>query len=132
MIAWGVTLTMHDEMEPGAYSNFERIATMRILHDAGFRTFASIEPVIDFASAFSAINITRGICDLYKIGLMSGRRYTRSEFSEGHFLVSFLAGDLWGSYKVYLKDSLVDFLNLHRQELPAIFVDRDYNIFCKF
>lgn len=44
-IAFGFTLTGHDEMEPGASTNAERIEAMRELHKMGFKTFASIEPI---------------------------------------------------------------------------------------
>ena len=46
LIAYGFTLTGMDSMELHASTNMERISTMRYLHDRGFKTFASIEPVI--------------------------------------------------------------------------------------
>ena len=79
-IAFGFTLTGHDELERGASTNAERIECMRNLHNAGFKTFASIEPIIDLESSYKMIKQTLGFCDLYKIGLMSGKRnYTREE-----------------------------------------------------
>ena len=45
-IAFGFTLTGCDELEPGASTNEERINAMRLLHTLGFKTFASIEPII--------------------------------------------------------------------------------------
>lgn len=71
-IAFGFTLTGHDEMEPGAPSNTERIKLMQNLHTLGFKTFASIEPVIDIDSAESMIRASEPYCDLFKIGLRSG------------------------------------------------------------
>lgn len=126
-IAWGFTLTGHDELEPGASSNVERIHAMKRLHGMGYKTFASIEPVVDFPSAFSMINLTRGICDLYKIGLMSGKRYTSTERSEAHFLLELLK-EAPGRY--YLKESLIKLLEIDRADLPADkFVGVDFNIF---
>lgn len=126
-IAWGFTLSGHDELEPGASSNVERIHAMKRLHGMGYKTFASIEPVVDFPSAFSMINLTRGICDLYKIGLMSGKRYTSTERSEAHFLLELLK-EAPGRY--YLKESLIKLLEIDRADLPADkFVGVDYNIF---
>jgi len=46
--AFGFTLTGHDELEPGASTNAERIEAIKKLHNSGFKTFASIEPIIDF------------------------------------------------------------------------------------
>lgn len=126
-IAWGFTLTGHDELEPGASSNVERIHAMKRLHSMGYKTFASIEPVVDFPSAFSMINLTRGFCDLYKIGLMSGKRYNSTERSEADFLLALLK-DAPG--KFYLKDSLIKLLEIDRADLPGDkFVGVDYNIF---
>ena len=73
MVAFGFTLTGHDDLEPHASTNRERIEAMKALHDGGYRTFASIEPVVDFESSMRMIQNTIGHCDLYKIGLMSGK-----------------------------------------------------------
>lgn len=71
----GFTLTGRDDLEPNASSNAERIAAMRKCHEAGVRTFASIEPVIDLDLSFEMIKATVGFCDEYKIGLLSGKRF---------------------------------------------------------
>lgn len=65
LIAIGFTLTGHDELEPYASTNMERIKSMLYLHKQGFKTFASIEPVIDGPSAVCMINLISGWCDLY-------------------------------------------------------------------
>ncbi len=130
MIAWGFTLTGHDDLEPGASSNFERIYAMKQLHGMGFKTFASIEPVVDFPSAFSMINLSLEFCDLYKIGLMSGKRYNSQERSEADFLLALLK-EAPGRY--YLKESLIKLLEIDRSDLPADkFVGIDFNIFKNF
>ena len=54
----GFTLTGHDDREPGASPNLERIEAMRELHIAGFKTWASLEPVIDFSSSVDMIVLT--------------------------------------------------------------------------
>lgn len=69
---FGFTLTGRDDMEPNASTNQERIKTMRRLHDMGFKTFASIEPVIDWKHARMAVAVSLDCCDHYKIGLRSG------------------------------------------------------------
>lgn len=71
-IHFGFTLTGHDEMEPNASSNAERIDAMRQMKAMGFFTFASIEPVIDWSSAKRIIKDSLAWCDHYKVGLRSG------------------------------------------------------------
>ena len=71
-IAFGFTLTGHDELEPNASPNAKRIEAMSRLSAAGFKTWASIEPVIDFGSSFRMIQqaLDAG-CQHFKIGLMT-------------------------------------------------------------
>ena len=103
---------------------------MKQLHGMGFKTFASIEPVVDFPSAFSMINLSLEFCDLYKIGLMSGKRYNSQERSEADFLLALLK-EAPGRY--YLKESLIKLLEIDRSDLPADkFVGIDFNIFKNF
>lgn len=126
-IAFGFTLTGRDDLEPGASANIDRIRTMERLHNMGFKTFASIEPIVDFQSALSMINLTSGFCDLYKIGLMSGKRYTSQDKEEAVNFLEILK-DTPG--KFYLKDSLIHFLDIDRSDLPSDkFVSVDFNIF---
>jgi DNA repair photolyase len=129
-IAFGFTLTGHDELEPYASTNAERIEAMRKLHDAGFNTFASIEPVIDVDDSFHQILFSYHYCDLFKIGLESGKRYNK------YYLKSFINAicelvdceDAMKS-KIYFKDSLLKAAGIRREDLPANCVTRDYNIF---
>lgn len=126
MYAFGFTLTGHDELEPGASTNQERIEAMKKLHDAGFKTFASIEPIIDFESSENMIDKTIGFCDLYKIGLMSGKKvneYFIQELDSFVFrtdLVAYSAGS-----KIYWKDSITKHINCDGKAS----VSSDYNIF---
>ncbi len=71
LVSFGFTLTGCDDWEPNASPNESRIKMMHRLHEEGFKTFASIEPVVDFESSFRMIKSTLGFCDLYMIGLMS-------------------------------------------------------------
>jgi hypothetical protein len=68
----GFTLTGRDDMESKASSNFERIRAMRFLHASRFKTWASIEPVIDWQHANMVVEMSLDCCDHYKIGLRSG------------------------------------------------------------
>lgn len=125
--AFGFTLTGHDELEPGASTNAERIEAMKKLHDAGFKTFASIEPIIDFDSSYKMILATLGDCDLYKVGLQSGKKYNKSEIHDylSRMMLMVYAHDS----KLYFKDSLLKQCGISRETLNDPCVNRDYNLF---
>lgn len=123
LYAIGFTLTGHDELEPNASSNAERIEAMKKLHDAGFKTWASIEPIVELESSLSMINKTVGFCDLYKIGLLSGKKYDWREL-RGFMLACTLLKS-----KFYFKDSFINQAALDRANLPGSCVDRDYDMF---
>ncbi len=123
--AFGFTLTGHDELEKGASTNKERIESMRKLHYAGFKTFASIEPIIDFVSSYYMIRNTLGFCDLYKVGLLSGGKY---DIVEAQTFVEHLS-ELHVMPKIYLKESLQKLTRYSPNELGDNFVTRDYNMF---
>lgn len=128
-IAFGFTLTGFDEKEPFASLNSERIEVMRELHDMGFKTFASIEPIITPAMSRRMIEATLGACDLYKVGLMSG---VKKDFYEPVHLSVFwewLKDLTRDEYKIYPKDSLLNYFNEDRSTLEGYFVDSTYNMF---
>lgn len=111
LVHFGFTLTGRDDMEPGAPSNHERTQALRRVKEMGFKTFASIEPVIDWESAGFMVFDTLGWCDHYKIGLRSGvPRDVYDPFntlSSAQRIVSHITE---AGATVYLKHSLVDFL----------------------
>ena len=76
-VAIGFTLTGMDEMERGetVALNAQRIALMRKLHDEGFLTFASIEPVIELKRSREMILRAVDSCDFFEIGLLSGNAW---------------------------------------------------------
>lgn len=88
-VAFGWTLTGHDELEPNASPNMERIATMKRMNDGGYYTWASIEPVIDFPSALDMVyQALNAGCKHFKIGLLTNNtRLVRKDFEFGghHF-----------------------------------------------
>ena len=55
LLAIGMTLTGRDDLEPNASTNEERIKALIEYHSLGYKTFASIEPVIDFESSLAMI-----------------------------------------------------------------------------
>jgi DNA repair photolyase len=130
LIAIGFTLTGHDELEPGASPNAERIEAMRKLHKAGFKTFASIEPIIDFNSSIRMIKETAGACDLYKIGLLAGGKYNQTEAMTFYYSLIPLLSDT--DCRVYFKDSFINLIGIDRQMLASTWskaAGRDYNMF---
>ena len=143
-IAFGFTLTGHDELEPGASTNAERIEAMRTLHKAGFKTFASIEPIISIHGSETMVLLTLDCCDLYKIGLMSGKRnYTREQvdafccyvnslIAKRNAVVRLHTDPPYNKPKVYWKDSVLEFLGVSREEFTGdslFIVSRYYNLF---
>ena len=49
----------------------ERFETLKILHDEGIRTWASMEPVIDMDQSLEIMDITKDYVDFYKIGKLN-------------------------------------------------------------
>ena len=120
LIAYGFTLTGCDELERNASTNTERIERMADLHRRGFKTFASIEPIINLNDSGEMIRRTLGFCDLYKIGLLSGHKsYTREDVA--HFVVNINDMVLNHNFdhcedvKVYWKDSVLEFLKMDKE-----------------
>lgn len=131
LIAIGKTLTGSDKDEPNASPNDERIVDLETMKYLGFKTWASIEPIIDFESSLELIKKTLGFCDLYKIGLMSGKRYDVNVL--GNFIRKVHTACMFGttnSYKpkVYWKDNITNITGKSMVE-SGFTVDRDCNIF---
>lgn len=128
-LAFGFTLTGCDGKEPGASTNQERIDAMRILHERGFKTFASIEPIVDFDSSLRMIKETIGFCDLYKIGLMSG---VKNDYYDDEDVRGFIwrLAEYYCDYrnKIYIKQSIRDRIG-ENSVIDAISVSSDYDIF---
>lgn len=118
-VAVGFTLTGRDDLEEGASSNADRITAMARLHGMGFRTFASLEPVIDpekTAKIYEDL-VCRGCCDLVKVGLESVRKdpYDDAALRELHGLISS------GPIPAYFKHSFTDQLGLPGEDLKDVF-----------
>lgn len=112
----GFTLTGHDELEPGAPSNNERIKAMHILFNhTGIKEFASIEPVVDFKSSLQMIHYTLNCCPEYRIGLMSGvskeKQYDPNECEKFTQKVSKLQREV--GFKLVWKNSIKDYYTKH-------------------
>jgi len=69
----GATLTFmapgkSEGWEPGAAAPSDRIAALRVLHESGVKTWASIEPVIEPDESLAIIGATLPYVDAYKVG----------------------------------------------------------------
>ena len=140
-VAFGFTLTGHDELEPGASTNAERIESMKALHKFGFKTFASIEPVISIEASSRMIVETLGHCDLYKIGLLSGKReYSKTDVVKFTLDTAYVVSAHNLTYgartRIYFKDSIVEYGGYSRDEIrdaswmfKSMVVEADYNLF---
>ena len=107
MTHFGFTLTGRDDMEPGASTNDGRILAMSRVKQAGFKTWASIEPVIDWDSADKVVIGSLDYCDHYKIGLRSGVKrdyYNPQESTERIFRLVYTI--ISNDRTVYLKESV--------------------------
>lgn len=148
-LAIGFTLTGHDELEPGASTNAERIRAMKDLHNAGFKTWASIEPIIDLDTSLDIIRKSYDFCDLFKIGLESGKKYDKqelqsfickvlmkpdNEFDKNEYMARRMLNinphkAIVTTKSIYFKDSLLKAAGCDRGNLPSNCVERDFNIF---
>jgi len=73
---YGVTLVFTDphyqkEVERGAASTEERIASLRVAHKLGIFTYVSLEPVWFPEQSLELIDLTHDIVDFYKIGKLN-------------------------------------------------------------
>ena len=84
-VAFGWTLTGHNELEPNAHSNEMRLQEMSRVCRDGFKVWASIEPVIDFPSALNMVyQALNAGCQHFKIGLLTNNtRVVRKDFEFG-------------------------------------------------
>lgn len=124
--AFGFTLTGYDELEPGASTNTERIEAMKKLHEAGFKTFASIEPIITFHESLEMIARSMSYCDLFKIGLMSGKKYEKWRIK--NFVKDIFDYVKIKESKIYFKDSLLKAAGISRESLHSNCVTRDFKL----
>lgn len=126
-ICFGMTLTGCDDKEPGASTNDERIEGLIKLHQNGFRTMVSLEPVIDFDKSLDMVAQTVKYCDHYKIGLQSGQKVDMPFYNRMKRFHMFVMNYV-SSHKctVYWKDS---FTKHGKFEDNVQSVDMDYNIF---
>lgn len=134
LLCVGFTLTGHDEMEQNADPTYARADAMRYLHEKRIKTFASIEPIIDFESSLLMIEKTIDFCDLYKIGLRSGVKRDYYDNDKLAFFIGQVEAILMHSKlntKVYWKQSVRKRITFPDSSFwtERFGADADYNIF---
>lgn len=127
LISIGFTLTGCDELEPNALPNLQRIEQLKLYKENGFKTAASIEPVIDFEKSAKMIWLVRKHCDLLMIGMESGRNYFHNDRMNAKKFVQWLR--TLQKPKIYLKESLQKLSGYTNSELDEYFEGSDYSLF---
>lgn len=121
-VHWGFTLTGRDDMEPNASSNFDRIKAMQCMSSMGFKTWASIEPVIDWTHANMVVEMSLDCCNHYKIGLRSGVKKDYYDLVRSGMWMDDLTQKITGACRtVYLKESA-------RKLLQRCYIEDYYNV----
>lgn len=144
LMAFGFTLTGRDDWEPFASKNIERIRMMRVLHEMGFKTFASIEPIVDFESSYDMMAKSYRFCDQFLVGLMSKPPKDLYKAGSG---ISFVANKFFRDVyflqqkhhlNIYWKESVrnskffngvFDFFYCPKNEKTVCPVSRDWSLF---
>ena len=95
----------------------------------GFKTWASIEPVIDIDLSWKMMYETFPFCNHYKVGIFS-KADQKKYLPDGKYnkkdLQIFTEKVIDSGYPVYLKDSILKECGFERQDLPSNCVGRDY------
>lgn len=125
IIAYGVTITGFDEEEPNAPANIDRVRAVKYMRTKGFKTFVSMEPVIEFDRSYHMITLVEGSVDLIKVGLLSGGHF---DILDAQTFVEKLI-DLETDSKIYMKESLQNLSKYTNEELDDKFITRQYNLF---
>ena len=107
----GQSLTFLDDadslaIEPGAAVPSDRLAALSELHDAGIKTFASFEPVIDPEQSLSLMEAATGYIDVYKVGKINNWRGADKAIDWTGFLQRALDILRGAGKAVYVKEDL--------------------------
>ena len=114
MIKVGTTLTFNNPSdsslyEPNAAPVKERILMLKSFHDAGIKTFVSIEPVIDPAQSLDCIMQSLPWVDQYKIGKLNHDPAKERTINWKKFLQDTLQIMRTNKKEFYIKDDLADY-----------------------
>ena len=110
--AFASTLTYTDRHEseanePGAAIPIERIEAIRLAHERGIETWASLEPVMDVEQSLDIIRMTSEFVDFYKIGKLN---HYRSDINWRNFGIRAISLCRARGKKYYIKNDLAESL----------------------
>lgn len=122
----GATLTFINaedskKYEPEAALPEDRFEALKQYHDAGIRTWASLEPVIDPEQSLATIEITKDYVDEYKVGKLNHLKNTIDWRAFGNRAVDLL---LKYGKDFYVKSDLFQFMA--DRELDKKHTDMDF------
>jgi len=95
-----------DEYEPGAARAADRLETLKALHNAGIKTFASFEPVIDPAQSLQLMRDSLDFVDTYKVGKINNYKGLDKKIDWIWFLTRTLAILREAGKQIYIKKDL--------------------------
>ena len=132
----GFTLTGRDDLEPNASTNMQRVEAMAKVKEYGVHTFASIEPVIDLDDSLEMIKATLGFCDVYKIGLESGKKHNKKPITTDGIVqfvndVQEIVAAKAPKSRIYWKDSIRNKVD-GRVQYSVQVVNASHNIFAEW
>lgn len=110
----GCSLTSLDparsrETEPNASLPADRLELLRACHDAGIKTWCSIEPVIDPAESLAVMEAGLPFIDLYKIGKLNHDAEAEARIDWPKFLKAAVSLMKKNGKNFYVKDDLAMF-----------------------
>ena len=97
--------------EKGAALPKERFNALKILHDAGIKTWASMEPVIFPEQSLEIMEITKDYVDGYKIGKLNHFKKHEEKFNWTKFLNDSINIMRKNNKLFYIKNDLFEFAN---------------------
>ncbi len=95
--------------EKGAAIPEERFEALKICHDNGLRTWASMEPVLYPEQSLEIMEITHSYIDAYKIGKLNHFKKHEEKFDWTKFLVDAVAVMRKYDKQFYIKKDLLEF-----------------------
>lgn len=78
---FGFSITGEDQFEHGASSNMDRITLLKKLHNDGFKTWISAEPIINVESTIKMMKISKDYCHMVRFEILAPARYTNPKLS---------------------------------------------------
>jgi DNA repair photolyase len=109
----GATMTFYDEKlslqwEPGAAKPYDRIEMLKVLNDAGIKTWVSLEPVIDVNETLKLIKHLVPFVDIFKIGKINNFQGIDKKINWNDFLKDAINILRTNKKRFYVKKDLRD------------------------